>query len=409
MKRTIKIFISIMLLLLTRFIGVQAQKSETLSNYGCSFTYSISGARLVKSDEEHPFEHYYDCEVSPGATISVKAKCNDKKFVNAYNVEEENCLLVYFKVTGGGKVLKEVHYTREHNKKNVSFTYHVPSSADAIELSIHRPIGAPRHAFVNVNYKVVKRTSNTSTKTTRPSDPDKRGLIFQSPYKDKLYYKILRDNNSVEVTSRVKRIAEGEVEIPPYVTHNNKKYKVVRIGVGAFARLQRLTKVIVPETVTEIADSAFIRCPNLKKVYVQGGLKAFGSYVTAYCPKLEVFSIKKGSQIVSTSNYVYDKSKSRVLTGWGNSKVTIGGKVTIIEGAFAGSSVSQVVLKTCDIQKYAFLHCSNLRYVDISEKYNINDLAFVYCTNFKEVRVKVKPDKKISLKNTPGKIVHYKN
>lgn len=60
MKRTIKIFISIMLLLLTRFIGVQAQKSETLSNHGCSFTYSISGARLVKSDEEHPFEHYYD-------------------------------------------------------------------------------------------------------------------------------------------------------------------------------------------------------------------------------------------------------------------------------------------------------------------------------------------------------------
>ena len=37
MKRTIKIFISIMLLLLMRFIGVQAQKSETLSHYDLSY------------------------------------------------------------------------------------------------------------------------------------------------------------------------------------------------------------------------------------------------------------------------------------------------------------------------------------------------------------------------------------
>jgi len=408
MKRTIKIFISIMLLLLTRFIGVQAQKSETLSHYDCSFTYSFQGARIVKKDEQHPFEHYYDCEISPGATLSVRAKCNDKVHVNEYMVEEKPYVQLYFKVMGGGKVLKEVSYTSAQMKKNIGFTYHVPQNADNIELNISRPFSAPRHPFVKVKLKVVKRKSNTSTKTTRPSDPDKRGLIFQSTGNDKLYYKILGDNNTVEVTRRVQRIAEGEVEIPPYVTRNNKKYKVVRIGIGAFARLQRLTKVIVPETVTEIADSAFMLCPNLKSVYVQGGLKSFGDYVTAYSPKLEVFRIKKPGTIVSTSNYVYNKKSSSVLTGWGNSKVTIDGNVVITNGAFAGSNVLQVVLKTCKIQKHAFLHCSNLRYVDISGHWSVSDHAFEYCNNLREVRVKEKATSSVNLKKTTGKIVYYK-
>ena len=397
----------LMMVISLLFMGAMtafAQKSETLSNHGCSFTYSFQGARIVKKDEQHPFEHYYDCEISPGATLSVRAKCNDKVHVNEYKVEEKPYVQLYFRVTGGGKVLKEVSYTSVQMKKNIGFSYHVPQNADNIELNISRPIGAPRHAFVKVNYKVVKRKSESSS----PSDPDKRGLIFQSTGNDKLYYKILGDNNTVEVTRRVQRIAEGEVEIPPYVTRNNKKYKVVRIGVGAFARLQRLTKVIVPETVTEIADSAFMLCPNLKSVYVQGGLKSFGAYVTAYSPKLDVFKIKKPGTIVSTSNYVYNKKSSSVLTGWGNSKVTIDGNVVIINGAFAGSNVLQVVLKTCKIQTHAFLHCSNLRYVDISGHWTVSDHAFEYCNNLKEVRVKEKATSSVNLKKTTGKIVYYK-
>lgn len=395
-------------LLLMGAMTAYAQKSETLSNGDFSLTYSVSGARLVKKDEQHPFEHYYTCEISPGSTISVKAKCNDKIATNEYMVECKPYVQSYFKVTSGSKVLKEVSYTSVQMKKSISFSYKVPNDADDITLTIARPHCAPRCPYVKVTYKVVKRKSNTSTNSTKTKDSDHKGLVFQSTGKDKLYYKILSDNNSVEVTRRVQRIAEGEIEIPPYVTRNNKKYKVTRIGVGAFARLQRLTRVIVPETVTEIADSAFMLCPNLKSVYVKGGLKSFGAYVTAYSPKLEVFRIKKPGTIVSTSNYVYNKKSSSVLTGWGNSKVTIDGNVVIINGAFAGSNVLQVVLKTCKIQTHAFLHCSNLRYVDISGHWTISDHAFEYCNNLKEVRVKEKATSSVNLKKTTGKIVYYK-
>lgn len=408
--KSIRKLMMVVLLLTMGATSAFAQISETLSNDGCTLTYSVSGARLVKKDKSHPFEHYYTCEISPGSTISVSAKCNDKITKNEYNVECKPYIQSYFKVTSGSKVLKDVSYTSAQMKKSISFSYKVPNDADDITLTIARPHCAPRCPYVKVTYKVVKRKSNTSTNSTKTKDSDHKGLVFQSTGKDKLYYKILSDNNSVEVTRRVQRIAEGEIEIPPYVTRNNKKYKVTRIGVGAFARLQRLTKVIVPETVTEIADSAFMLCPNLKSVYVKGGLKSFGAYVTAYSPKLEVFQIKKPGTIVSTGNYVYDKSSSRVLTGWGKSKVTItGDDVVITNGAFAGSNVSQVALKSCNIKQHAFLHCSNLRFIDIAGKYTINTHAFEYCHNLKEVRVKKSYYKKMSFVGTPAQIVYYKN
>lgn len=62
---------------------------------------------------------------------------------------------------------------------------------------------------------------------------------------------------------------------------DNISYEVIRIDASAFKGNSNIETVFIPETVSEIGESAFYDCPKLKKVQIQGkdtiiGQKAFG-------------------------------------------------------------------------------------------------------------------------------------
>ena len=86
------------------------------------------------------------------------------------------------------------------------------------------------------------------------------------------------------------RTTTGDVVVPSGV-----KY----VAGGAFSKNDKVTSVVLPTSVTEIADSTFWMCNNLKSVDMKGaeviGVTAFG-----YCEKLSELKISKKLKTIQT-------------------------------------------------------------------------------------------------------------
>ncbi len=265
MKRINGIILTLALLV-AGALTVKAQKSETLSHYECSITYSFSGGKITESNEEHPFEHYYKVDISPGETITATAKANDKKFVNMYMVEEPPYVQFVFRAfDDAGKEIKNETHTSGQMDTEVNFSYTVPANCDHIKLSMSRPISAPRYAKVEVTFNVKKNAPGNTDNTGNTGNTGNNGLVFK--YGD-LHYKIL-SGKTVEVTGDVRSVCKGHVEIPNMVKHGDKTYQVVGIGKNAFADQTQLTSIVIPKTIRGIAENAF-RNTGLKDVVIPG-------------------------------------------------------------------------------------------------------------------------------------------
>lgn len=78
------------------------------------------------------------------------------------------------------------------------------------------------------------------------------------------------------------KISDGIIEIPNGVT---------KIPDNAFSEItlldnKELTKIVIPETVTEIGNCAFFACENLTSVILPSGLRKIGEYAFYGCKKI---------------------------------------------------------------------------------------------------------------------------
>ena len=104
-----------------------------------------------------------------------------------------------------------------------------------------------------------------------------------------LNYKILNDNNKVEITYGDEQ-CKGQLEIPSEVTYNGMTYAVTSIGVDAF-RSRELEKVIIPEGVTKLDTCAFYLLNNLASVQLPSTLKTIGVSAFQGCKALTEISL----------------------------------------------------------------------------------------------------------------------
>ena len=77
---------------------------------------------------------------------------------------------------------------------------------------------------------------------------------------------------------------EGETLIVPERLGG---YPVSEIGLAAFVGLDGVVKIVLPETVTNIADYAFYECGNLTELPISSSVIGIGNYAFTYCAKLE--------------------------------------------------------------------------------------------------------------------------
>ena len=73
---------------------------------------------------------------------------------------------------------------------------------------------------------------------------------------DGIYYNLISEGKTAEVTKNWEDKYSGEVVIPSSITVEGKEYTVTRIGYEAFRGCSDLTSVTIPNSVTSIGDCA---------------------------------------------------------------------------------------------------------------------------------------------------------
>ena len=91
--------------------------------------------------------------------------------------------------------------------------------------------------------------------------------------------------------------------IPESVNYGKESYPVAAIGEHAFSNQNKLTSVVIPDSVTEIKDSAFYDCDGLNYVDFGHGVTAIKEHAFYSCDNLK--TVKNGEKISAIDQQVF--------------------------------------------------------------------------------------------------------
>ena len=217
-------------------------------------------------------------------------------------------------------------------------------------------------------------------------------------------------------------------------------YKVVTIYPGCFSSCQA-EEIILPDTITEIRESAFLQCPELKSIVIPESVKKIGTTAFAECLKLESIEFKGAETIgqavfngctalkkitaagclkewqddepfalcsaleeiiitdgdgnfCSENGILYSKDKTSLICYPANKtgesfKVPDSVKEIGISAFLNNKNIKSVEMNNVErILTYGFEGCTNLSSVKVSEKLTMIDAdAFYNCTSLKSLRL----------------------
>ncbi len=139
-----------------------------------------------------------------------------------------------------------------------------------------------------------------------------------------------------------------------------------------------IEKIILPETVTNIADSAFLNNKSLKYFECYGPVEYLGIRAFEECDNLEEVIFHNG--LLNMGVYCFNLCDSL-------KNVELGEFINLIpEGAFIGCNFNEFVIDVGEVGNLAFQNCNNLEKVYITNKVKkIGDASFNGASALKEV------------------------
>ncbi|MDE7121278.1 MAG: leucine-rich repeat protein [Oscillospiraceae bacterium] len=158
---------------------------------------------------------------------------------------------------------------------------------------------------------------------------------------------------------------------------------VTNIGESAFRDCSFLTSVIIPDGVTRIGNSAFWECSSLESITISDSVAGIGSQAFYNCSALTSVTVPDG--IIRIEDYTFHGCSSL-------ESVTIPDSVTNI-GQFAFDECSSLKSITIpngviNIGQFAFGKCSALESITIPDSVtNIAGWAFSYCPALTSVTI----------------------
>ena len=120
---------------------------------------------------------------------------------------------------------------------------------------------------------------------------------------DGIYYNIISEGKTAEVTSDIHETYSGEVVIPSYITSEGKEYTVTSIGKKAFYGCSDLTSVTIPNSVTSIGVEAFQSCSGLTSITIPNSVTSIGDDAFHGCTGLTSITIP--NSVTSIGRYAF--------------------------------------------------------------------------------------------------------
>ena len=200
---------------------------------------------------------------------------------------------------------------------------------------------------------------------------------------DGKYYKILSEED--RTVKFVRGGYSGDIRIPEVVSHDGITYTVTAISKIAFYMCNDLTSVVMPNTITAIADDhsrnlgVFYECNSLKKVILSKNLAVIPSYTFYGCSSLSSIDL---SNVTEIGDYAFNGCTS--LTS-----ADLPQAAEIGEYAFyqCNSLTSVELPQATEIGIYAFRRCTSLTSVDLPKATEIGSSAFSGCTSLTSVEL----------------------
>lgn len=142
---------------------------------------------------------------------------------------------------------------------------------------------------------------------------------------------------------------EGEVNVPETVKINDFEYTVRWVGLNVANGSSKLTKLVLPNSVTSISPSSFMGCLALKEVVLPDSLRYLGGNSFGSCTSLSKINLPTGITQIYTNTF-----NKTALT-----EVEVPEGVTMIgKYAFSSAPLKHVVLPSTlkSIDAYAFYY-----------------------------------------------------
>ena len=224
---------------------------------------------------------------------------------------------------------------------------------------------------------------------------------------DCLIYAVLSETDKTAYLVGINSINYvGDIIIGSEAIIENKKYKVVSIGINAFYNCRGIRSVKIPNTITKISAYAFRYCNSLKSIslpnsitmiesgafassgidsiIIPNSVKLIGGIAFEYCHNLSKITMSTAiTEIYSGTFYSCDKLSSFTIPDGVNG---------IGASAFYGCSSLKSINIPSTVKKIgnsAFYYCAQLTSITIPNSViSIDEFAFSYCSSIESVTVK---------------------
>ena len=189
----------------------------------------------------------------------------------------------------------------------------------------------------------------------------------------------------------------SELVIPSSIEHEGKTWPVTKIGeysVGNFRQYDRIQRVVIPSSVTEIGASAFSGLPALESIYIPKSVVKIADNLLG-----EEYSNPTRIEI-EPGNPVYDSRENcNAIIKTATNTLIVGRKGSVIPSSV--TSIADNAFKSCKelksivipegvktIGKSAFEGCSGLTSITIPASVeSIGNGAFFDCTGIRSIKV----------------------
>ena len=204
------------------------------------------------------------------------------------------------------------------------------------------------------------------------------GYLYADFTEDGICYNVLEGGNTVEVTFSKGLLPvlqtsgtcqyiwsdyEGDVVVPPSVTHEGKTYAVVQMGDQCFRNSPQLRSVTLPPTITSWGNEGvglwFSDCPGFEEVFLSEGI----TYLPKFCfNSTGLKSVTLPSSIASIGEYCFAGCKSLRSVSLPPSIASLGRRTFSLCSALKSIQIPNSVTEIGD---ECFLGCDSLESVTL--------------------------------------------